>query len=68
MLTTVCSKAWFSWGAGAAIVPAILVTILLFMDQHITAIIVNRKDNKLKVKWDGRGNVGGRGKKTCWSA
>ncbi len=38
-----------SWGAGAAVVPAILVTILLFMDQHITAIIVNRKDNKLKV-------------------
>lgn len=28
---------------------AILATILLFMDQQITALIVNRKDHKLKV-------------------
>lgn len=38
-----------SWAPGAALVPALLATILFFMDQHITAIIVNRKDNKLKV-------------------
>lgn len=31
-----------------AIIPAILGTILIFMDQQITAVIVNRKENKLK--------------------
>uniref|UniRef100_A0A8C7N7W4 Anion exchange protein n=1 Tax=Oncorhynchus kisutch TaxID=8019 RepID=A0A8C7N7W4_ONCKI len=29
-------------------VPALLVTILIFMDQQISAVIVNRKENKLK--------------------
>ncbi|ESP01661.1 hypothetical protein LOTGIDRAFT_139286, partial [Lottia gigantea] len=32
----------------AAIIPALLATILIFMDQQITAVIVNRKENKLK--------------------
>ncbi|CAF0790608.1 unnamed protein product [Adineta steineri] len=32
----------------AAILPALLATILIFMDQQITAVIVNRKENKLK--------------------
>ncbi|KAK6166316.1 hypothetical protein SNE40_023043 [Patella caerulea] len=32
----------------AAIVPALLATILIFMDQQITAVIVNRKENKLR--------------------
>ncbi|XP_055869437.1 sodium bicarbonate cotransporter 3-like isoform X2 [Biomphalaria glabrata] len=36
------------WTAIAAIIPAMLVTILIFMDQQITAVIVNRKENKLK--------------------
>ncbi|CAD5125304.1 DgyrCDS13545 [Dimorphilus gyrociliatus] len=31
-----------------AIVPALLCTILIFLDQQITAVIVNRKENKLK--------------------
>lgn len=31
-----------------AIFPALLGTILIFMDQQITAVIVNRKENKLK--------------------
>lgn len=31
-------------------VPALLVTILIFMDQQITAVIVNRKEHKLKVR------------------
>lgn len=31
-----------------AIFPAILGTILIFMDQQITAVIINRKENKLK--------------------
>ncbi len=35
---------WF-----AALLPALLATILIFMDQQITAVIVNRKENKLKV-------------------
>jgi len=34
----------------AALLPALLATILIFMDQQITAVIVNRKENKLKVK------------------
>lgn len=33
----------------AAILPALLATILIFMDQQITAVIVNRKENKLLV-------------------
>ena len=37
------------WICIAAIVPALLGTILIFMDQQITAVIVNRKENKLKV-------------------
>uniref|UniRef100_A0A3B3IF51 Solute carrier family 4 member 5 n=1 Tax=Oryzias latipes TaxID=8090 RepID=A0A3B3IF51_ORYLA len=32
----------------ASSVPALLVTILIFMDQQISAVIVNRKENKLK--------------------
>ncbi|KAI8777669.1 sodium-driven chloride bicarbonate exchanger [Biomphalaria glabrata] len=35
------------WLALAAGLPAILATILIFMDQQITAVIVNRKENKL---------------------
>lgn len=31
-----------------AAVPALLGTILIFLDQQITAVIVNRKENKLK--------------------
>ena len=38
-----------SWAPAMAIPFAILATILLFMDQQITALIVNRKDHKLKV-------------------
>lgn len=33
----------------ASALPALLVTILIFMDQQITAVIVNRKEHKLKV-------------------
>ena len=37
------------WTIPAAIAPAMLATILIFMDQQITAVIVNRRENKLKV-------------------
>ncbi|XP_030069055.1 electrogenic sodium bicarbonate cotransporter 1 isoform X2 [Microcaecilia unicolor] len=36
------------WMCVAAGIPAILVTILLFMDQQITAVILNRKEYKLQ--------------------
>ncbi|XP_049619006.1 solute carrier family 4 member 4a isoform X4 [Syngnathus scovelli] len=36
------------WVYLASSVPALLVTILIFMDQQITAVIVNRKEHKLK--------------------
>ncbi|KAI6239960.1 Anion exchange protein [Aphelenchoides fujianensis] len=36
------------WTAVLAIAPALLACILIFMDQQITAVIVNRKENKLK--------------------
>uniref|UniRef100_A0A4W6G6C0 Anion exchange protein n=1 Tax=Lates calcarifer TaxID=8187 RepID=A0A4W6G6C0_LATCA len=36
------------WMYLASFVPALLVTILIFMDQQISAVIVNRKENKLK--------------------
>nr|BAU71495.1 putative sodium-driven chloride bicarbonate exchanger [Phreagena okutanii] len=36
------------WLSIAAVVPALLSVILIFLDQQITAVIVNRKENKLK--------------------
>ncbi|XP_035285624.1 sodium bicarbonate cotransporter 3-like isoform X2 [Anguilla anguilla] len=36
------------WTVLAAFVPALLCTILIFMDQQITAVIINRKEHKLK--------------------
>uniref|UniRef100_A0A8C4QRI2 Anion exchange protein n=1 Tax=Eptatretus burgeri TaxID=7764 RepID=A0A8C4QRI2_EPTBU len=36
------------WTIPAASVPALLCTILIFMDQQITAVIINRKEHKLK--------------------
>ncbi|XP_037402071.1 electrogenic sodium bicarbonate cotransporter 1 isoform X7 [Pygocentrus nattereri] len=36
------------WVYLASSIPALLVTILIFMDQQITAVIVNRKEHKLK--------------------
>ncbi|XP_060894255.1 solute carrier family 4 member 4a isoform X5 [Labrus mixtus] len=36
------------WVYIASALPALLVTILVFMDQQITAVIVNRKEHKLK--------------------
>ncbi|PIK47516.1 putative sodium bicarbonate cotransporter 3 isoform X3 [Apostichopus japonicus] len=36
------------WTYVAAIIPAMLCGILIFMDQQITAVIVNRRENKLK--------------------
>ena len=38
------------WTIPAAAIPALLATILVFMDQQITALIVNRREHKLKVK------------------
>ena len=37
------------WTIPAAALPALLATILIFMDQQITAVIVNRKEHLLKV-------------------
>ncbi|CAI5437465.1 unnamed protein product [Caenorhabditis angaria] len=39
-------NAW--WTAPLAFIPALLACILIFMDQQITTVIVNRKENKLK--------------------
>ncbi|XP_041089690.1 electrogenic sodium bicarbonate cotransporter 4-like isoform X4 [Polyodon spathula] len=36
------------WVYVASALPALLVTILIFMDQQISAVIVNRKEHKLK--------------------
>uniref|UniRef100_A0A8C1LE84 Anion exchange protein n=1 Tax=Cyprinus carpio TaxID=7962 RepID=A0A8C1LE84_CYPCA len=35
------------WSVVAAPIPALLCTILIFMDQQITAVIINRKEHKL---------------------
>lgn len=40
------SSPW--WYYLLCVIPAILLTILLFMDQQITSVIVNRKEHKLK--------------------
>ncbi|XP_016005062.1 sodium bicarbonate cotransporter 3 isoform X11 [Rousettus aegyptiacus] len=50
------SRGWFIsplgenpwWTLLIAAVPALLCTILIFMDQQITAVIINRKEHKLK--------------------
>ncbi|KAL0979183.1 hypothetical protein UPYG_G00181840 [Umbra pygmaea] len=36
------------WIYLVSFIPALLVTILIFMDQQISAVIVNRKENKLR--------------------
>lgn len=36
------------WLYIASILPALLATILIFLDQQITSVIVNRRENKLK--------------------
>uniref|UniRef100_A0A8D8C6Y4 Anion exchange protein n=1 Tax=Culex pipiens TaxID=7175 RepID=A0A8D8C6Y4_CULPI len=36
-----------AWSSVLAILPALLGTILIFMDQQITAVIINRKEHKL---------------------
>ncbi|XP_056098683.1 sodium-driven chloride bicarbonate exchanger [Rhinichthys klamathensis goyatoka] len=36
------------WTCVITILPALLCTILIFMDQQITAVIINRKEHKLK--------------------
>uniref|UniRef100_A0A4W5NRV9 Anion exchange protein n=1 Tax=Hucho hucho TaxID=62062 RepID=A0A4W5NRV9_9TELE len=36
------------WTLLVAALPALLCTILIFMDQQITAVIINRKEHKLK--------------------
>ncbi|KAM9309849.1 sodium bicarbonate cotransporter 3-like isoform 2-T3 [Pholidichthys leucotaenia] len=46
LISPLGSNPW--WTLLAAAVPALLCTILIFMDQQITAVIVNRKENKLK--------------------
>jgi len=37
------------WLVVVAVIPALLATILVFLDQQITAVIVNRSEHKLKV-------------------
>lgn len=39
------------WTTIITFIPALLCTILIFMDQQITAVIINRKEHKLKVRW-----------------
>jgi len=54
--TTIPERSWFInpaavtyvWLIPVAILPALLATILIFLDQQITAVIVNRKEHKLK--------------------
>ena len=41
-------SAWYIYLLAAF--PALLLTVLLFMDQQITSVIVNRKEHKLKVR------------------
>lgn len=37
------------WTTIITFIPSLLCTILIFMDQQITAVIINRKEHKLKV-------------------
>ncbi|XP_065312733.1 electroneutral sodium bicarbonate exchanger 1-like isoform X3 [Gordionus sp. m RMFG-2023] len=54
--TSPLRKGWFVnplsenpwWTSLVTVFPALLATILIFMDQQITAVIINRKENLLK--------------------
>lgn len=39
----------YIWLIPASLLPALLATILIFLDQQITAVIVNRKEHKMVV-------------------
>ena len=39
------------WSSIAAVVPALLASILIFMDQQITAVIVNRRVCRADQVW-----------------
>ncbi|KAM7005716.1 electroneutral sodium bicarbonate exchanger 1 isoform 2-T2 [Tautogolabrus adspersus] len=45
LISPIGSNPW--WTVLAASIPALLCTILIFMDQQITAVIINRKEHKL---------------------
>ncbi|CAB1430219.1 unnamed protein product [Pleuronectes platessa] len=45
LINPIGSNPW--WTVLAAFIPALLCTILIFMDQQITAVIINRKEHKL---------------------
>lgn len=45
--------------AALAVIPAVFYTILIVMDQQITAVIINRKDNKLRVRYRSVNSVEG---------
>jgi len=55
-VTTRSDRSWiinpgdvtYIWLIPLAIIPAILATILVFLDQQITSVIVNRREHKLK--------------------
>ncbi|MCJ8735669.1 hypothetical protein PDJAM_G00249890 [Pangasius djambal] len=46
LISPLGSNPW--WMVLVSVVPALLCTILIFMDQQITAVIINRKEHKLK--------------------
>ena len=60
------------WTIPIAIFPALIATALIFMDQQITAVIINRKEFKLKVRIDclapSNGNGAGRLEKSRLSS
>ena len=47
LVNPIGSNPW--WSTLFAILPAMLATILVFMHQQITVVIVNRKEHLLKV-------------------
>ncbi|XP_026774792.2 sodium bicarbonate cotransporter 3 isoform X2 [Pangasianodon hypophthalmus] len=46
LISPLDSNPW--WMVLVSVIPALLCTILIFMDQQITAVIINRKEHKLK--------------------
>ncbi|KAK3558667.1 hypothetical protein QTP86_023219, partial [Hemibagrus guttatus] len=46
LISPLGSNPW--WMVLVSVIPALLCTILIFMDQQITAVIINRKEHKLK--------------------
>ena len=49
MVTTIGKNSL--WIVVVAVIPAVLLTMVLFLEQNMATMVANKKENKLKVGW-----------------